>query len=208
MSQDDDEFKDVKKGLPTGSTAQKSTIKFIALYFVVAILVAALVRGFAGSISDMMNEDEFMLPQILMTGLLAFLVGSLQDWIFKSKIRSRLHFFLGFALLGGIVGGLAGGILMDLGFTSSSFAIGAVNGFLAGMISSVAQNKLMSNIKYGTRWFLFNVVSWAVIFSIAWAIAWMPGNSTNLAIAGAFLIIANGISLMVFLRSTPQIEFS
>jgi hypothetical protein len=88
-----------------------------------------------------------------------------------------------------------------------SFIVGAINGVLAGGISSLAQNKLMGNKKYGTRWFIYNSVSWAVIYSIAWAIAWDPDTLT-LAIAGGFLMVASGVSLILFLRRTPQIEFS
>jgi hypothetical protein len=142
-----------------------------------------------------------------MTGLLALLVGSLQTMIFRSKIRSRLLTFVAFSLLGGIVGGLVGGILMERGFIMP-LVIGALNGFLAGAISSLAQNRLMGNIKYGGRWFLYNAVSWAIIFAIGWRIGWQQGNFTNVAIAGAFIMIASGISLVVFLRGTPQIEFS
>jgi Co/Zn/Cd efflux system component len=210
MSQEDDEFKNVKKGLPSEATAQKAGIKFIALFSIAGIIVAMVVLEFGEKISSMLDDNEYMLAQVLMTGLLALLVGSLQAWIFKAKIKSHLQFFVGFSFLGGIIGGLAGGLLMDLGIrgTGSSLIIGAINGFLAGTISSVAQNKLMGNKKYGARWFLFNTISWTVIFSIAWKIGWLPENTVNVAIAGAFLMIASGISLVVFLRGTPQIEFS
>jgi hypothetical protein len=135
------------------------------------------------------------------------LIGSLQAWIFKAKIKSRLYVFISFSLLGGLIGGLIGGALFNSGLRIS-ILIGGVNGVLAGGISSFAQNRLMGNKKYGVRWFLFNAVSWAIIFSIAWTIGWNPYNLILTALAGGFLIIASGISLVVFLRKTPQIEFS
>jgi len=66
----------------------------------------------------------------------------------------------------------------------------------------------MSNKKYGMRWFFYNSVSWAIIFAIGWLIGWSPMNTTLIALAGGFLMVATGISLVVFLRQTPQIEFS
>ena len=86
--------------------------------------------------------------------------------------------------------------------------IGALNGFLAGGIGSMIQNKLMGNLKYGSSWFLYNSASWAAIFAIAWTIAWQPDNFVKVAIAGAFIMIASGISLVMFLKKNPQIEFS
>jgi hypothetical protein len=211
MSQEDDEFKDVKMGLPSGTTAQSSSIKFIALFTIVGIIIATVVLGFGKMIADILreiSENENMPAQILMTSLLSLLVGGLQAVIFRSKIRSRWHFFIAFSLLGGIAGGFVGGFLLDSGMSASPAVIGAINGFLAGGISSLAQNKLMNNVKYSIRWFLYNSISWAVIFSIAWIIGWQRGNFTNVAIAAAFLMTASGVSLAVFLRGTPQIEFS
>ena len=205
MSDEEDEFKDVIKGLPSETTAQRASIKYVALFTLVGVIIAVAVLGIGKGIADLLGRH---LPaQILMTGLLALLVGSLQAMIFKSKIRSRLPTFIAFSLLGGIVGGLVGGILMEGGFIMP-LVIGALNGFLAGAISSLAQNRLMRNIKYGGRWFLYNAFSWAIIFAIGWRIGWQQGDFTNVAIAGAFIMIVSGISLVVFLRGTPQIEFS
>ncbi len=205
MSDEEDEFKDVIKGLPSETTAQRASITYVALFTLVGIIIAVAVLSIGKRIADLLGG---LLPaQILMTGLLALLVGSLQTMIFRSKIRSRLLTFVAFSLLGGIAGGLVGGILMERGFIMP-LVIGALNGFLAGTISSLAQNQLMGNTKYGGRWFLYNAVSWAIIFAIGWRIGWQHGDFTKVAIAGAFIMIASGISLVVFLRGTPQIEFS
>jgi hypothetical protein len=105
------------------------------------------------------------------------------------------------------VGGFVGGFLLNLGLNVAPL-IGAINGLLAGGISSLAQNSLMGNKKYGVHWFLYNSISWASLFAIAWLIGWSPMNTILVAVAAAFLMVASGISLVFFLRNTPQIEFS
>jgi hypothetical protein len=206
MLNDDDEFKDVEKGLPIANMAQKSSVKFLLIFLIGGIIITFFISQFAGMLEGLMGSGRIV-PQILMTGSISLLLGSLQAWVFKSKIRSRLNVFIAVSLLGGAVGGLVGGLLLDSGL-EVPIMIGAVNGLLAGGISSLAQNKLMSNKKYGLRWFLYNSVSWAFIFAIAWLIGWSPMNTTLIALAGGFLMVASGISLVTFLRKTPQIEFS
>jgi hypothetical protein len=208
MSKNDDEFKDVVRGLPSDNTTQKSIIKFAAIFLTGGIIITILVILFGDSLRYMFTDDDIILLQILMNGSISLLIGILQAWIFKTRIKSRLYAFIFFSLLGGVIGGLIGGILINSGI-DTPLMIGAVNGVLAGGISSLAQNKLMGNKKYGMRWFLYNTVSWGVIFSIAWTIAWEHDTDTlTLALTSGFLMIASGISLVAFLRNTPQIEFS
>jgi len=206
MSYEDDEFKDVEKGLPSANTAQKSGAKFISLFVVVGIIIAGAVLLFGGTLQMFLGSGRIV-PQILMTGAISLFLGSLQAWIFKSKIKSRLYVFIVVSLLGGLVGGFVGGLILNSGL-DSAVIIGAINGLLAGGISSLAQNSLMGNKKYGARWFLYNTISWAFLFAIAWLIGWSPMNTILVALAAGFLMVASGISLVLFLRRTPQIEFS
>ena len=206
MSYNDDEFKDVEKGLPSANTAQKSSAKFLLLFAIVGIIIACAVFLFGGTL-QMFLGSGLIVPQILMTGAVSLFLGSLQAWIFKSKIKSRLYVFIAVSLLGGLVGGFVGGFLLNLGLNLAPL-IGAINGLLAGGISSLAQNSLMGNKKYGVHWFLYNSISWASLFAIAWLIGWSPMNTILVAVAAAFLMVASGISLVFFLRNTPQIEFS
>ena len=203
---DDDEFNDVVKGLPSEDTAQKSSIKFMLVFVIGGIIITMIIFQIGNSLLYLFPQENFIPPQILMNGSISLLIGSLQAWIFKSKIKSRIRTFIAFSLLGGVIGGFLGGLFMNGGMREP-FTIGAINGLLAGGISSLAQNRLMGNKKYGARWFFYNAVSWAVIYSIAWRLAWDP-NTITLALAGGFLMIASGISLVIFLRKTPQIEFS
>jgi hypothetical protein len=206
MPTEDDEFKDVQKGLPAENTAQRSSAKFVSLFVIGGIIIAGVIFLFGGLLSGILGSG-LMLPQILMTGAISLLLGALQAWIFRSKIKSRLHIFIAVSLLGGLVGGFAGGLFLESGL-NISFLIGAINGLLAGGISSLAQNRLMGNKKYGQGWFLYNAISWAIIFAVAWIIGWSPMNIALVALAAGFLMVASGISLVAFLRRTPQIEFS
>ena len=201
-----DDFNDVISGLPTENTAQKSSVKFLMAFIVGGIVLAAVIFQFGNSIMDTFTNNNFIASQVAMNGAISLLIGSLQAWIFKAKIRSRVRNFIAFSFLGGVLGGILGGLLINNG-VREPFIIGAANGLLAGGISSLAQNRLMGNKKYGARWFFYNAVSWGIIYSIAWALAWYP-NITTLALASGFLMIASGVSLVVFLRKTPQIEFS
>lgn len=210
MSIEDDEFKDVQKGLPAENTAQKSSVKFLVIFLVSAVIIFLIVLQLGSTITSILEEiSEFgKIPgQILLNGSISVLLGIIQALIFRSKIKSRLHVFVAFSLLGGVVGGCVGGLLLNSGLSVQPI-IGAVNGLLAGGISSLAQNRLMGNKKHGQRWFLYNSISWALIFAIAWAIGSDPNNLPLVALAGAFLMVASGISLVAFLRRTPQIEFS
>lgn len=213
MSDHEDDFKDVEQGLPSTDTAQKSSIKILAMFLAGGVIIALIVFQLGDSIAEFMEDSfgsSFIPAQVLMTGLASLFLGSLQAWIFRSKIKARLPAFIGFSLLGGVAGGLVGGTLMNAGFTDSATfgaIIGAVNGLLAGGISSSIQNRLMGTKKYGWRWFLYNTISWALIFAVAWYVAWVP-NPVTTAVAGGLLVVASGVSLTVFLRKTPQIEFS
>jgi hypothetical protein len=206
MSNHDDEFNDVENGLPAENTAQKSSIKFLLIFLIGGMIITFVVSQFADALANLMGSGR-IIPQILMTGSVSLLLGGLQAWVFKSKIRSRLNVFVAVSLLGGVLGGLVGGLLLNSGL-EVPIIIGAVNGALAGGISSWAQNRLMGNQKYGSSWLLYNSVSWAIIFAIAWLIGWSPMNTTLIALAGGFLMVASGISLVAFLRNNPQIEFS
>ena len=108
MPIDDDEFKDVESGLPTENTAQKSSIKFLLIFLVGGILISFVISQFADTFEGVMGTGRIV-PQILITGVVALLLGSLQAWVFRSKIKSRLSIFIFVSLLGGVIGGLVGG---------------------------------------------------------------------------------------------------
>jgi uncharacterized membrane protein YuzA (DUF378 family) len=209
MSKHDDNFKNVGHGLPP---VRKSTqgFNFVMLFILVGIALAFAIYTFSSVIFETGSQLKksglgYIPSQALMNGILALAVGSVQAWIFKSRIKSRIPLFVGFAALGGVIGGLFGGILINSGI-NTPFIIGAINGGIAGATSSTIQNRIMGNSRYGTNWLTYSSISWLIVFAIGWAIGWEPSTS-NLALASVFMLIGSGIGLWIFLNNTPQIEF-
>jgi hypothetical protein len=54
----------------------------------------------------------------------------------------------------------------------NGFIVGGVTGAIAGGISSLAQNGVMNNSRYGSKWFGYSFFSWAITFAIGFAISW------------------------------------
>lgn len=205
-----DEFKTVRKGLPSESTTQQAKFNFLGLFIVVGIVLGIFVLLFG----DTINSIGSQLLQVGYTGveascgaILSLLVGAIQASIFKARIKSRSNLFVIFAVLGGLAGGLLGGILRDTGI-NSSIIIGAIVGGVAGGLSSLLQNGIMHNSKYSSKWFVFSLISWAIIYGIGWTISWGIGGTIGLASAAVFLMVGSGIALVSFLSQNPQIEFS
>lgn len=211
MSKYDDEFKNVKKGLPEENTQQKASINFVLLFTIVGVVFALIIFLFQDTIFSQggkLNQTGSKIPeQVIINGVFALLVGGVQAWIFKARIKSRAHIFIIFSIVGGLIGGVIGGLLLNAGI-NDPIVIGMANGALAGGISSGGQNMVMKNKNQGTRWLVYSIVSWGIIFSIGWIIGWRPESGTEMAMATIFLLAASGISLAVFLNNTPQIEFS
>lgn len=203
MPKYDDKAQD---GLPPEDTQQKASYSFIGLFAVVGVLLAILILLFQ-NLGEELSWLGIVPTQVVINCLVAGLIGGLQAWIFRDHIKSRLVLFIGFSLLGGLVAGLIGGSLISGGIREP-LIIGFISGAITGGISSSSQNRVMKNTRYAQQWFFYNLVSWAVIFSIGWFIGWSPYNFVALAFAAVFLLIATGIGLVVFLNRIPQIEFS
>ena len=210
MSKYDDEFKDIRTGVPPENTNQKASINFVFLFAAVGIIFFLVIILFQDAISSQgkyLVENGYVPQQIIVNGILALLVGSIQAWIFRARIKSRGYIFVGFSLLGGLLAGFVGGTIINSGI-NGSFVIGLINGSIAGGFSSLAQNRIMGNNRYGMNWFVYSVISWAIIFSIGWVIGWDAVSMVRIASAGGFLVIASGIGLAIFLYNNPKVEFS
>lgn len=210
MSRYDDEFNKVKKGLPEENTQQKARLNYLLIFTIVGVVFALVILIFQDTISTVginLSQNGRVPEQIIINGILALLVGSIQAWIFKARIKARGYIFVGFSLMGGVIAGLIGGLLINSG-VNEPIVIGLVTGAIAGGFSSLSQNKVMGNNKYGTNWFIYSAISWAIIFAIGWTIGWNTADAIKLATSGGFLVIASGVSLAIFLNNTPQIEFS
>lgn len=208
---DDDEFENVIKGLPEENVPKNSGMNFVVIFTVVGVLFSLFIIVFQDTIFSqwrlMYRTGNGIFQQVIVSTVLAFLVGGVQAWIFKNRIKSRIYVYIGFSILGGCIAGVVGGFLMNLGNPIPAL-IGFVSGAVAGGISSSGQNTVMGNQKYKTKWAYFSICSWAVIFSISWMIGWDPKSGVQMALSALFLLISSGASLAVFLNSTPQIEFT
>ncbi len=210
MTKDHDEFR-VKSGLPDEKRPQKTKFSFVGLFITVGIVFGFMILLFDSASADaalkLRSLGAGSVPeQALMNGVLALLVGSIQAWIFRTRIKTRIPLFIALAVLGGLAGGLVGGLLINAG-VNQPWLIGAFNGGIAGAASSIAQNGIMGDNKYSGKWLSYGIISWLIIFAIGWTIGWQPENIMPLAIAGAFLVISSGVGLAIFLGLVPQIEF-
>ena len=210
MANNDDEFNNVIKGLPPEDTTRKSGANFVLLFTIVGLVAALAVFLFQDLIfgeGRKLLQYGFIPEQMIWNGILSLLVGSVQAWVFKTRIIARVHLFIIFSVIGGLVAGLIGGMLIDSGLRVP-ILVGGINGALAGGLSSLSQNKIMRNNKHGQMWFLYSAISWSLIFGVGWIIGWQATNAGILALAAVFLMISSGISLVFFLNRVPQIEFS
>jgi hypothetical protein len=215
MSKYDNEFDKVNAGLPPETTQEKSKQKFFSIFFVVGAFFAAIILFFGDALNasgDELDSMGYFLQQIINTGIISFLVGSVQSIILKTHIQDRRAAFISFSLVGGVVAGIVGGFLLETGIASygigSGLFVGLINGAIAGGLSSSLQNNVMGKKKHANKWFQYSVFSWAIVYSLGWAIAF--SNRTVLGLAGSVLVlmIASGISLLLFINNTPEIEFS
>ena len=144
--------------------------------------------------------------------LLALLLGCIQAWVFKYRLRQekRLPFIL-ITAAGGLIAGLVMGIITrviadNTGQIFINVVTGAIMGAIGGGIASFGQNRFLGG-GAARKWLWFNLISWAVIWSIGWQLAILihgaPGNATS----AAFILILSGVSLSVFLQKTPELEF-
>lgn len=145
--------------------------------------------------------------QTVSSTILAAVVGAIQIWTFKYRIRrSRRGLFLLTTAAGGLVGGLMGGIFMDQGLITGS-AVGAVIGLAAGLVASIGQYFLLRNRNAAAKWFLYNTLGWLVIWGLGWTLSSKIGGPLGLASGAAVIMILSGLEILVFLYFSPEIEF-
>lgn len=169
------------------------------------------------------------------TALISFMVGTIQIIIFSGRIKTRRFVYLLFLVIGGAAGGLIGSLLLhalyilgwyphnvssfleklmaSLIWSIIGFVVGIITGGIIGFTSSIMQNYIMKNTKYGIRWFLYNLISWSIIYSVGLAISLGLGVLIEFpfmgdAIASVIIMVSHGVSIVLFLNYSPQIEFS
>ena len=91
--------------------------------------------------------------------------------------------------------------------------MGVISGGVIGSASSILQNFLMKETKYRLKWFLYNLISWSIVYGAGLGISLGLNNLIefpfmNDAIATLFILVAHGVCIVLFLNYSPQIEFS
>jgi serine/threonine protein kinase len=194
-----------KPGLPDEDAHNKSRTTLLVVFIVVGIIIALLIKLLWKDILGIFGGGGVITTQMLETGSLSLIVAGIQATQFKSRIKNRLVTFFVISFFGGIIGGIGGGLLLNANI-NQAFVVGCLNGAIAGGLSSLAQNRIMRNSRYGKNWFWYSLISWTLIFGVGWSIGWQA-DVIRFGLAAAFLIIATGFSLLIFLRQVPQIEF-
>jgi hypothetical protein len=184
---------------------------FVAVFAGVGVLLLIAVPVFHNLIYAIGNQAARSgegARQAIASGFLATLVGGVQVWIFRQRIQNAQHrlLFLLAATLGGIIGGIVGGTLMQNRAIPSA-SVGIAIGAVAGAVAGVCQNLLMRSHGAEIKWFLWNLISWAIIWLIGWNISWNVTGINGTAFGSAFILAATGAALAFFLHNSPEIEF-
>jgi hypothetical protein len=247
--QNNNEFNDVRKGLPN-IKKPRFFIHFIliilhfgiGLILLIAFILAGILVGnidtsflFAGlssSTREIIYFFDIIFETSAYTALLALIVGMIQGFILKGKIKSRKQFFSLLSIAGGMCGGVVGGLvyyleflfLADFGVSNmtansagfiwsiAGLIMGVVSGITVGGVNSLLQNFVMNNSKHSSKWFFYNLISWSMVLGIGWALNLGVNRIYSLpfigdAVASMFILVAHGIGIIAFLALSPQIEF-
>jgi hypothetical protein len=185
--------------------------RLLAIFAGVAVVLFVVILAASENINAMNRalsaEGSNVGLQTISSTILAGVVGAIQIWAFKYRIRGkRRGLFLVTTAVGGLVGGLLGGIFMDEGLVTSS-AVGAVIGLTAGFVASIGQNFLLRNRSAALKWFLYNTLGWLVIWGLGWSLSWKIGGPLGLASSAAVIMILSGLEILIFLYFSPEIEF-
>lgn len=150
----------------------------------------------------------WILPNVLGSTMLAFIVGSVHSWIFRNNMKetTRKNFIFA-ATVGGLVGGTIGGILTAIGVISNSMIIGAVIGGIAGAVSSASQGPFLQNQDLKNKWFNFSTVSWLIAWVMGGIVNPHAESTLGIAAAAMLVVVANGGLTAWFLNTHPEIEF-
>lgn len=216
LQNDDFPVRDIS--LPSTSLSrQQMIVGFLSIFLVFAIL------AFAFFLTQESNLNELSLgireatgnigEQVIASTSLAFIIGIVQAFIFRRTLRgSGGILFVLLTTVSGAIGGLIGGnIMMWLGipvWAINGLYIGALIGGISGALASLGQNVFLRNKGSGSKWFVWNTLSWFIVWGIGWYISWLTASTVlDNAIGAAFMIVTLGILLSVLLYTSPSIEF-
>lgn len=146
------------------------------------------------------------------TGL-GLLLGLLQAWVFKSRLRiAKRAMYVLITTLSGLIGGAVVGVIGNMVLANShvflpNVVAGLVIGAIGGCVASLGQNAFLGNASAAVKWFLFNLISWAVIWGMGWLVASLIAGPVGTSIGAGLILLLSGASLQVLLKYSPEIEF-
>ncbi len=229
MSED---FSNIKKGLPAENTVLKTRLRLIIIFVVVGSVLAVLILFYGllflivkrmfgigdsvvtGAFSKLLVYIANIISSSFYTGSIALLVGIIQAWFLRKKLRSNSYIFAFSLGLGGIIGGWPGGLIWGYfdnnrtilisiisfgqGQLNSTFniiwavivlfivgfCIGLVVGAFTGGIGSIFQNVILYNSRYAWSWFFYSLISWIPICGLGWAISMISGEFSSFPFFG------------------------
>ena len=203
------------KGPPSANTKQQRALSLLPLFLVggIALLILILVLGnMIDSVGKgLISTGGTMLQEVFSIGILAFLVGAVQAWVFRENLSSnRTWQFVLASAGGGVAAGIATGLLFNalpiINTTAYATLIGVVTGGVAGAVSSLIQNQFIRNKDETNKWFFYSFFSWLVIWAIGRVIAWGLMGMTGIAVSAGFIMASTGVALYFYLPTT-HIEF-
>jgi serine/threonine protein kinase len=191
---------------------KQSTNKILSTFAIVGVILF-FATIFLGDLIMQITIASFqisgwILPNVLGSTMLAFVIGSVHSWIFRNNMKetTRKNFIFA-ATIGGLVGGIVGGILTEIGVFSNSMIIGAVIGGVAGAVSSASQGPFLQNQDLRSKWFNYSTASWLIAWVIGGTVNPHAKSTLGIAAAAMLVIISNGGLTAWFLNTHPEIEF-
>lgn len=200
--------------IPTAS--KTSPTSKIAIGFAITGAIAVAVLLMLGSSVESLKDATADIGYVAYYGLgstgLALILGLLQAWVFKDRLRSSKRFlYVLITALGGFAGGSVVGVISNVSLANgggflAGYLAGAIIGAVGGSVASVGQNVFLGNHSASMKWFWFNAISWMVIWSIGWFSTGI-GGATGTALAAGIILILSGVTLQYLLKTSPEIEF-
>lgn len=194
-------------------SSDSRTNTYLAAFVGVAALVGLLILVFnnllTGITNALWNNGGYGLYIGFGAGALSFIVSLIQVWIFRYRLPSdKRTWFVLATTVAGVAGGLFAGILISSYIIPWSLA-GMIVGIIGGPIASFAQSTLIRNNEAKGRWIVWNSAGWITAWTVGWylGVAIAPHGMIGMAGSAIFVTIVIGLSLVWFLKSTPEFEF-
>jgi len=202
---------EIKSGMPTKDPRGEKNVRIIILFSILGVSLAVGIiwlQGLIGTIDDSLRgSDSYVLLTQMGMGVFVSVFASIVEMlIFKSKIKSRYSLYIFSAVIGGIIGSIVLTLIYNAS-VDTGFILGGALGVVSGAISSGIQTQLMKLNRNNFRWITFSTLCWGISFALGWSIGW-EGEILELALGAATLLVSVGLSMVIFLSTNPDIEFS